>query len=164
MIEMTSSEIDRLLDDTRIGRLCMADSDGRPYAIPLPFCWDGRSIYLRLPMTGRKGAVLRQNNRVCFEVDTFTDTFDEYASVLIEGRLVEVDDLEERQRIKALNTAKYQRLRRGQRPGHGRATPISELPMRRIAVERISGRRRDDTPSPRSALFSSAERWRLVQL
>jgi hypothetical protein len=77
VIEMNRSEIDRLLDGSSIGRLSMADALGRPYTIPLPFCWLDGAIYFRLALTGRKGAVLAANNRVCFEVDTFSEAFDQ---------------------------------------------------------------------------------------
>lgn len=154
MIEMTAYEIDALLDRQRIGRLCMSDERNHPYAIPLPFYWDGTALYLRVPMTGRKGQVLRYNNRVCFEVDHYTDTLDDYASVLIEGWLVPVHGLAEKARIKQANDAKYMRLRRGYRPGHGRATPLEQLPMQKLIVERISGRRKEppQTPSQTGAL------------
>ena len=39
MIDMTTREIGELLNDAHIGRLCMADHTGRPYAVPFPFCW-----------------------------------------------------------------------------------------------------------------------------
>lgn len=142
MLEMTEYETDRLLDQSLIGRLSMADAQGRPYTIPLPFCWNDGSIYLRLSLTGRKGEVLSENDRVCFEVDEFSDSLDAYASVLIEGRLVEVTDLDEKAQVKSLNDEKYTRLRGGHRPGHGRSTPLEHLPMRRIAVEQITGRKR----------------------
>src|SRR5215213_7496700 len=99
MQDMTPDEIHRFLDDARIGRLCMAGSDGRPYTIPLPFCWLDGALYVRLPLTGRKGQVLGQNDRVCFEADEFTETLDDYASVLVEGRLVEVNGVEEKRRV-----------------------------------------------------------------
>lgn len=149
MLEMTPSEIDLLLDASRIGRLSMADAQGRPYTIPLPFCWMGGAIYLRLALTGRKGAVLCSNDHVCFEVDAFSDTFDEYASVLIEGRLIEVRELGEKARVKAINDEKYARLRCGYRPGHGRSTPLVDLPMRKIAVEHLSGRKKEPLSAAR---------------
>jgi nitroimidazol reductase NimA-like FMN-containing flavoprotein (pyridoxamine 5'-phosphate oxidase superfamily) len=121
----------------------MASPDGRPYSIPLPFCWADRGLYLRVSLTGRKGEILCANDQVCFEVDTFTDTLDQYASVLIEGRLVAVDDLDEKARVKRLNDEKYSRLRNGYRPGHGRATPLASLPLRKILVHRISGRKNE---------------------
>ena len=143
MQNMPPAEIDRMLEESLIGRLSMADASGRPYTIPLPFCWTDGALYLRIPLTGRKGEVLAQNDRVCFEVDSFTQTLDAYASVLIEGRLVEVTDADEKLHVKSLNTHKYSRLRRGYRPGHGRVTPVADLPMRKILVERLSGRKKD---------------------
>jgi uncharacterized protein len=118
-------------------------ADGQPYVIPLPFCWSDGSVYLRLPLSGRKGQILAANPRVCFEVDQFTEKLDDYASVLVEGSLVPVEDLEEKRRVKSLNDEKYSRLRRGHRPGHGRATALAELPLKKIIVSRISGRRRE---------------------
>jgi nitroimidazol reductase NimA-like FMN-containing flavoprotein (pyridoxamine 5'-phosphate oxidase superfamily) len=143
MQDMTPDEIRDFLNDSRIGRLSMASRDGRPYTIPLPFCWHGDALYVRLPMTGRKGRILSENDRVCFEVDSFTETLDDYASVLVEGRLVAVDDAGEKRRVKQANDAKYDRLRRGHRPGHGRGKPAADLPLRKIAVERIGGRRKE---------------------
>ena len=140
MVEMTPQEIESLLDTVQIGRLCLADSDGRPYALPFPFCWSEGALYLRLAATGRKGGILSRNDRVCFEVDRFSSSLDDYASVLIEGRMVEVSDSDEKQRVRELNTEKYLRLRNGHRPGHGRSTPVDNLPVRKIVVERISGR------------------------
>ena len=146
MVEMDRLEIDELLEGCLVGRLCMSDRAGHPYAVPMPFCWHGGSLYLRLPLAGRKGAILSENDRVCFEVDRFSDTLDEYASVLIEGRLIEVKDLAEKSRVKSTNDAKYTRLRRGHRPGHGRTTPLCNLPMRKIVVESLSGRKKEAAP------------------
>ncbi len=101
MIDMTPQEIAELLGSVTIGRLCMADTDGTPYSIPLPFCWADGALYLRLPLTGRKGQVLSRNDRVCFEVDRFTDNLDDYASVPVEGRLVEVTSVDEKAAVKA---------------------------------------------------------------
>lgn len=147
MVDMTPNQIDELLNDARIGRLCMAHPDGQPYAIPLPFCWLEGALYVRLPLTGRKGEVLVANNRVCFETDACSDTLDDYASVLIEGRLDPVTDADERLRVKAANDTKYDRLRGGHRPGHGRFRPVSELPLRKILVERLSGKMKEPPPA-----------------
>jgi nitroimidazol reductase NimA-like FMN-containing flavoprotein (pyridoxamine 5'-phosphate oxidase superfamily) len=145
MLEMTPGEIDAFLDDQRIGRLCMAAPDGRPYSLPFPFCWIEGSLYLRVGLSGRKGEILLANDRVCFEVDEITDALDHYASVLIEGRLVVVDDLAEKARVKQCNDAKYNRLRGGYRPGHGRSTPLEQLPLRKILVERVTGRKKESS-------------------
>jgi hypothetical protein len=147
MIDMTLPEIGRMLADVTIGRLCMADSDGTPYSIPLPFCWRDGALYLRLPLTGRKGRVLSRNDRVCFQVDRFSDNLDDYASVLVEGRLVEVTSVGEKAAVKAANDEKYDRLRGGHRPGHGRSTPLASLPMRKIVVSHLSGKKKEPEPA-----------------
>jgi nitroimidazol reductase NimA-like FMN-containing flavoprotein (pyridoxamine 5'-phosphate oxidase superfamily) len=143
MTDMTVEEIGQLFADAMIGRLCMADTDGTPYAIPLPFCWLEGALYLRLPLTGRKGEVLLRNDRVCFQVDAFTGSLEDYASALVEGRLVEVTSVEEKEGVKAANEAKYERLRGGKRPGHGRSTPLAALPMRKIVVTQLSGKKKE---------------------
>lgn len=140
MTEMTCLQIDEFLCEARIGRLCMAGADGRPYVIPLPFLWHGGAVYLRLPMKGRKGEILGRNPLVCFEVDWFSDSLDDYGSVLVEGRIEPVEDLSEKREIKELNDLKYERLREGHRPGHGRQTALVDLPMLKIVLMAISGR------------------------
>ena len=150
MQKMTPREIEDLLARERIGRLCMACADGRPYAIPLPFCWADGALYLRVALTGRKGEILSGNDQVCFEVDTYTPTLDDYASVLVEGRLVPVDDLEEKALVKRLNDAKYNRLRNGYRPGHGRSTPLADIQLRKILVRQLTGRKKESGPAEQS--------------
>jgi nitroimidazol reductase NimA-like FMN-containing flavoprotein (pyridoxamine 5'-phosphate oxidase superfamily) len=145
MLEMMPHEIDEMLNESRIGRLCMADDRGRPYAIPLPFCWIDDSVYLRLPLTGRKGRILTSNSHVCFEVDQYSDDLQEYASVLVEGRLVPLSSLDEKLRVKQTNDEKYHRLRGGYRPGHGRSMPLDALPMQKIIVQSLSGRKKDSS-------------------
>lgn len=143
MIEMTHDEIDELMSNARIGRIAMAGSDGQPYIVPMPFCWHNGTVYLRLPLTGRKGQVLQENDRICFEADCCTDDMADYASVLVEGRLCVVSDLEEKAAVKAANDDKYDRLRGGFRPGHGRGTGLASLPMKKIEISRLSGRKKE---------------------
>lgn len=143
MTEMTRHEIDQMLIQQRLGRLSMADLDGRPYTIPLPFSWLDGAIYLRLPMTGRKGATLQANNRVCFEVDRCSDSLDTYASVILEGRLVPVEQLDEKRRARDASREKYTCLRGGHRPGHGRTQPLEALALQKIHVTQLAGRKKD---------------------
>lgn len=145
MINMNNSEIDQLLERTRIGRLAMVGKDLQPYVIPMPFCWLNDFLYLRLPNTGRKGSILEANNKVCFEVDWYTESLSDYASVIIEGTIAWVNDLEEKEIVHAENTRKYLALRKGLRPGHGRNTELVDLPLQKITPTVVSGRKRNPT-------------------
>lgn len=141
MIAMSSSEIESLLANSLIGRLGLADIHGQPYMLPFPFCWRQGAIYLRLATTGRKGEILKTNTRVCFEVDWCAEQMNDYASIIIEGRLEPVTDLTEKKAARTANEAKYRRLRPHHRPGHGRSTSLEELAMHKIVASVVSGRR-----------------------
>ena len=143
MIDMTKSEIESLLAHTRIGRLAMVGRDLQPYIIPMPFCWLNDYLYLRLPMEGRKGKILQENRSVCFEVDWHTESLTDYASVLIEGALKPVEDIRERKIIQDANSQKYLSLRGGYRPGHGRLTALTAIPLQKIAPVSVSGRKKE---------------------
>ncbi len=142
MIEMTREEIDALLSQVLIGRLALARA-GEPYCIPMPFLYHEGALYFRLPLEGRKGEMLRANPRVCFEADVFSDDLSDYASVLAEGELLEVVDLQEKASVRETTSAKYQGLRRGNRPGHGRPLqPLELLPLRKLRIDVVSGRKK----------------------
>lgn len=138
---MPASEIESFLQNQLLGRLAMAGSDGRPYVIPMPFCFLNGSVYLRLPMTGRKGSILKMNPQVCFEVDACSPQMDDYASVIIDGILMPVTDPDEKQLARNATTEKYLRLRGNYRPGHKRQTALEDLPTVRIRPTCVSGRR-----------------------
>jgi nitroimidazol reductase NimA-like FMN-containing flavoprotein (pyridoxamine 5'-phosphate oxidase superfamily) len=141
MEEMPAPEIESFLQNQLLGRLAMADRGGRPYVIPLPFCYVNGCIYLRLPMTGRKGAILKFNPQVCFEVDACSPQMDDYTSVIIDGTLTPVSRKDEKQLARDAATEKYTRLRGSYRPGHKRQTPLEDLPTVRIDPACISGRK-----------------------
>lgn len=143
MEPMRLEEIAELLEHALLGRLGMAARDGTPYVIPMPFCWYDGALYLRLPGTGRKGRVLAENDRVCFEVDWFAPDLSDYASVIAEGRLVPVVDAQEKMRIRRLNEIKYCRLRGSARKGHGRTTRIEDLCLSKIEISELGGRKKE---------------------
>jgi hypothetical protein len=69
--------------------------------------------------------------------------------VLVEGQLVALSSSEEKRRVKQANDEKYHRLRGGYRPGHGRRVPLDALPMQKIVVHSLSGRKKDSSCTPR---------------
>jgi len=138
---MSLTEIQRFLQNQLLGRLAMATPDGVPYVIPMPFCYLNDCIYLRLPITGRKGSIITANNRVCFEVDTCSPRMDYYASVIVDGVIAPVTSVVEKATAREATTDKYRRLRDQYRPGHGRQTSLEDLPTMRIAISCLSGRK-----------------------
>jgi uncharacterized protein len=60
--------IGQLLSSSDICRIAMIDGD-RPYMVPLNYGYDGNALYFHSAMAGRKIEILKQNNKVCFEIE-----------------------------------------------------------------------------------------------
>jgi uncharacterized protein len=61
-------EIAAILQKAIVCRLALVD-DNTPYIIPVNFAVHDRHLYFHSASEGRKIEILRENNRVCFEVD-----------------------------------------------------------------------------------------------
>ena len=66
---MSQAEIRELLQDAEIGRLGLSGRD-YPYIVPVNFSFVNGKIYFHGSFEGEKLALIKRNDRVCFEVDT----------------------------------------------------------------------------------------------
>jgi len=82
--ELPPREIDEFLRGQRIARLgCHAD--GTTYVVPLVYAYEDGAI-VAVTTDGRKTAMLRENPRVCVEVDEYdTDGKGSWKSVIAHG-------------------------------------------------------------------------------
>lgn len=108
-------EIQRLLEQGRIGRFATVDADGYPYVVPVNYVYHQDTIYFHCSLKGEKLDNLEKSSKVCFEIDfplAYLDTgYDPsmpvchvgqfYQSVIIRGRGHIVEDLAEK--VAALN-------------------------------------------------------------
>lgn len=135
MIEHLSDEQTRaLLSECRIGRLgCVAD--GGPYVVPINYVFDGKNIYAH-SLPGRKINAVRENPRVCLQVDEIKDPF-YWRSAIAFGRYEEVTDEAERAWAVGRLLSRFPNL-----------TPVESVPVHdrqssvivfRIRVEEVSG-------------------------
>ena len=60
--------IKQLLSGSDICRIAMIDGD-RPYIVPLNYGYEGSALYFHSAISGKKIDILKQNNRVCFEIE-----------------------------------------------------------------------------------------------
>lgn len=91
---MIVTEMDRaqcldLLREQRHGRLACV-SDGQPYVVPVTYAADGDNLY-GFSLEGRKIEWMRQNPKVCMQVDAFGEAR-EWRSVIAYGRYEELPD------------------------------------------------------------------------
>jgi nitroimidazol reductase NimA-like FMN-containing flavoprotein (pyridoxamine 5'-phosphate oxidase superfamily) len=93
--ELSRAEIDDFLRDQQIARLgCSAG--GQTYVVPLIYAYEDGAV-VAVTTEGRKTAMLRENPRVCVEVDEYdSDGRGSWRSVIAYGRYDELagDDVE----------------------------------------------------------------------
>ncbi|MFQ5809445.1 MAG: pyridoxamine 5'-phosphate oxidase family protein, partial [Armatimonadota bacterium] len=103
--------MEKLLKETIVGRLGLS-CDGEVYVIPINHCYVRGRLIFHCAFEGRKLDMMRQNPRVCFEVDRWTaepkargGRYHEicnagYESVICFGRAREVTDVAERASVR----------------------------------------------------------------
>ena len=125
-------EIKRILSMTNIGRMATIGRDGYPYITPVNFVELDGNIYFHCAPKGEKLDNLKQNPRVCFEVDVPLAYLDRaldpnrptcqlhqyYHCVIIRGKASVVED--KKLKVAALNAlvAKHE--------GHDEFEPVNE--------------------------------------
>lgn len=104
---LTETESKELLAKAKFGRLgCI--SEGEPYVIPVNYVFDGVSIFIH-SLHGKKIAAMRENPRVCFQVDEIESDF-KWQSVIVFGRYEEIKNEENIARTMSLLLQKFPSL------------------------------------------------------
>jgi nitroimidazol reductase NimA-like FMN-containing flavoprotein (pyridoxamine 5'-phosphate oxidase superfamily) len=91
---MSEEESLSLLRGKRIARLGCVVAGGEPYVVPINYVFEDRSI-LSHSLPGRKLTAMRENRRVCVQVDDIKDMCN-WKSVIAYGRYEEITEHEER--------------------------------------------------------------------
>ena len=87
--ELSRSEIEEFLCGQRVARLG-CHSDGITYVVPLIYAY-GEGAIVAVTTEGRKTAMLRENPRVCVEIDEYdTDGRGSWRSVIAHGNYEEL--------------------------------------------------------------------------
>ncbi|MDR1490811.1 MAG: (d)CMP kinase [Desulfovibrio sp.] len=93
-----------LLRRAEYGVLALDDGSSWPYAVPLSFVLLGENLYFHCAAKGRKLDILKMNNRACFTAVSdvravFANSFStRYSSAMVFGRVLPVEDKEEKNR------------------------------------------------------------------
>lgn len=99
------SAIEEILRRAAVCRIAMFDGQS-PYLVPMCFGYAGDCLYLHCATEGKKTDILKENPRVCFEVDVDQELIRgpqpcqwglRYRSVIGFGNAVIVEDLKEKQ-------------------------------------------------------------------
>jgi nitroimidazol reductase NimA-like FMN-containing flavoprotein (pyridoxamine 5'-phosphate oxidase superfamily) len=127
----------RLLREAPVAHIGLI-SDGRPYVTPMSFVVDEDRILFRTT-AGKKFDALRQDPRVCIEASKFDSESGEWASVIVTGTAVELDDGDAGQRAVEKLFEKYADAL-GDPLSRGGLQPFPGLPhVIEVVIEEISG-------------------------
>ncbi len=133
--ELSRPEIDEFLREQRIARLgCHAE--GVTYVVPLIYAYEDGAV-VAVTTEGRKTAMLRENPRVCVEIDEYDkDGRGSWRSVIAHGTCSRTVGRRDRARARPLA-----RALRGAAGRTARPRPLGEnVVVLRIVLEEISGR------------------------
>jgi len=91
--KLSELQIERFLESQIVGRIgCHAN--GETYVVPISYAYDGTYIYAHT-YEGKKLDMMREEPRICFEVDTLGD-LSEWKSVIVWGEFEELKDPDEK--------------------------------------------------------------------
>jgi len=105
MKDLTKEEMVHLLETVLDGTLALTDGT-RPYCIPFGFVFQNDSLYLSLFPMGRKWEYFQKNNNVSFNVFKWNDDRTEWSSVVVDGKIEQVTDIETITLVVKLNMEK----------------------------------------------------------
>ncbi len=109
-------EIERIIKKANCCRLGLVDND-EPYIVPVCFGYERGSLYFHGALEGRKVELIRENNKVCFEIDVDVEVVKpgkspcgwtmRYKSVIGVGRAYILEKDEEKSRALNLTMKHY---------------------------------------------------------
>lgn len=94
MKDISKEEMIRLLQKQEDGVMSLSNGD-TPYCIPFGHVLVDETVYLSLFPRGRKWEIIQKNPKVCFNVYSWNDDHTEWTSVVVDGVMEPVTDINE---------------------------------------------------------------------
>jgi uncharacterized protein len=91
---MSKQEYDELIRERYISRIGFLGE--YPYIAPFMYVFDGSFIYFLSTKYGKKIKRLQSNPNVAVEIEKYEDDLSEYRFVTLQGRIVQVEDINEK--------------------------------------------------------------------
>ena len=101
MYKLPRMNQEELLEVLRTQVLCRIafNDDHHPYIAPFQYLFLNNILYFQFTNYGRKMRLLKRDNRVCVEVESYTPDLSQYSFVVIRGKLNEVKGSDERNKV-----------------------------------------------------------------
>jgi nitroimidazol reductase NimA-like FMN-containing flavoprotein (pyridoxamine 5'-phosphate oxidase superfamily) len=140
--ELTPEECAELLRRTDLGRLACS-KDGQPYVVPVHFSFDReRNCVYSFSLVGQKVTWMRENPRVCLEVDGVTDA-DHWHTVVVFGCYEEMGDTPDHAQARRRAQDLFQQRPEWWQPAAAKVASREHhaVVLYRIRIDRMTGRR-----------------------
>ncbi len=105
MKDLTNEEKEQLLKTVGDDVLALSHDD-IPYCIPFGFVYIEGIVYLSMFPKGRKWEIVQKNTRVCFTIFSWNEDHTEWSSVVVDGKILPVNDLKEIESVVKANMEK----------------------------------------------------------
>ena len=142
--DLNEEQINSFLRSQVIGRIGCSRAD-MVYLVPITYSYDGEYLYFHTN-EGLKTQIMRENPKVCFEVDQVTDLCN-WQSVIVNGIFEELKTKDAvnalrhlNNRLAPLRTSETFRPIYGLKGVHSRGDSDLKLVVFRIRIERMSGK------------------------
>jgi uncharacterized protein len=140
--ELGPSECEEILQRTTVGHLACA-KDGQPYIVPVHLSFDvERSCLYGFSTVGQKVQWMRENPRVCVEVEDLTD-HTHWQTVLIFGQYEEIQDAPEESEARDRAQQLFQQRPEWWLPAAAKVGSRERhaVVVYRIRIDRLTGRK-----------------------
>lgn len=140
--ELTSAECRDVLSRSNVARLACSRGD-QPYVVPVSYSYDAESNCLfSFSAIGKKVNWMRENAKVCIEVEDIADRF-HWTTVVIFGRYYEIDDSPEQKDLRHRALHLFQQRREWWLPGGARTEQHDPhaIVLYGVHIDSMTGRR-----------------------
>ena len=140
--ELTAEQCREILSRTHLARLACSRAD-QPYVVPVSFTYDrGTDSLFSFAAVGQKIHWMRENPRVCLEIEDVEDRF-HWTTVVVFGRYHEIDDSPQHREIRHRALHLFQQRAEWWLPGGARVgeRELQAIVVYRIHIESVTGRR-----------------------
>ncbi|MBN2863006.1 MAG: pyridoxamine 5'-phosphate oxidase family protein [Bacteroidales bacterium] len=136
--------IEEILSRSEVCRIALIDND-RPYIVPLNYGYKNNSIYFHSSQLGKKVELLKLNNKVCFEIELFSqivkrdnpcDWSTKYRSVIGYGTIEFIEDSDKKRVGLDIIMAHYGKSNKN----IYNDTLIDKVLILKLKIEEISGK------------------------
>jgi uncharacterized protein len=139
------AEIESIISRAEVCRLALAEGD-IPYIIPMNFGYQDNCLYFHCATEGKKLDIIRQNNEVCFEMDTDGQLVTpeertcswsyKYRSVIGFGKAAIIENVHEKSTALNIITQHY-----GGKPHEFSAKETEKMLIIKVEISSITGKK-----------------------